>query len=424
MAVNATLKPKHLKVLMDISNKCNLRCKMCHFSFDKVFYRPAQFMTRADFDQIAQQVLPFAHTLVLSAGSEPTTSPHFGDILQSAGEWKLPELKFLTNGILLTENLCAIVLDSGVTQIDVSIDGATPATYERIRRGAKFEKLTRNLRVLRGMKRQRNQSQPLVQFNITLMKTNLSELGKFVDLAEELGVERIGCRHLMPYDGPNIGAESLFHIPMEANQSFKHFVSRIESSLSVQLITFPDFFPAPKPEGTLQYDSIDSIEALLNDATNRATEGMVSPPFGYVDIPAESTVITKGTISLAGWALDAVGIVNVVIASRDLLGGLWKVHRVAKLVNGSRPDIAEKFPNYPGNSGAGWVCDLDITAIGAGKEDSATSIEVLAINRHGLVTSLGVRQVILACDETQLGAIASDSCDPFLFCRKPFNSTY
>ena len=33
----ASLVPGKLKVLIDVSNKCNLRCTMCHFSFDKVF---------------------------------------------------------------------------------------------------------------------------------------------------------------------------------------------------------------------------------------------------------------------------------------------------------------------------------------------------------------------------------------------------
>ena len=33
----STLRPDSLTVLVDIVNKCNLRCIMCHFSFDEVF---------------------------------------------------------------------------------------------------------------------------------------------------------------------------------------------------------------------------------------------------------------------------------------------------------------------------------------------------------------------------------------------------
>src|SRR5437762_14168509 len=37
----APLGPGRLKVIIDVSNKCNLRCQMCHFSFDDVFHQPA-----------------------------------------------------------------------------------------------------------------------------------------------------------------------------------------------------------------------------------------------------------------------------------------------------------------------------------------------------------------------------------------------
>src|SRR6478752_5497538 len=61
---------RKLKVVWDISNKCNLRCRMCHFSFDEVFHREAHYTAPADFERIAAAALPVAHTLILSAANE------------------------------------------------------------------------------------------------------------------------------------------------------------------------------------------------------------------------------------------------------------------------------------------------------------------------------------------------------------------
>jgi MoaA/NifB/PqqE/SkfB family radical SAM enzyme len=416
----AKLGPRKLKVLMDISNKCNLRCKMCHFSFDRVFYRPSEFLSPADFTRIANEVFPFAHTVVLSAGSEPTVSPHFEEILRIASGWPMDELKFLTNGTLFTESMSTAVLDSRVTQIDVSVDGACADTYEKIRRGARFDRLVRNLKRLHEMKRRRGQSTPLVQFNVTLMKSNLDELEQFVDLAEECGVERIGCRHLMPYAGLNMAHESLFDIPAQANRSFRAFIARVERSPSVRLINFPDLFAVPGNAQPADPDPLGAMAQRLNSKSNPFTWRRAAIPFGYVDLPARGDTIVADTFHLAGWALDSEAVDCVVIASRGGWRGPWRVHKIAKRVNGSRPDVAERFAGYPDSSGAGWVSDLsaaDLPAAGALPVD----LVIVALNTSGFAAVLGKRRVRAPAARERA---AQAAVTPFLFCQKPFNSIY
>jgi MoaA/NifB/PqqE/SkfB family radical SAM enzyme len=418
----AALGPGKLKVLMDISNKCNLRCRMCHFSFDRVFYRPADYLSPDGFRRIAAEVFPFAHTVVLSAGSEPTTSPHFEEILRIASEWPLRELKFLTNGTLLTESMTATLLDSRVSQIDVSIDGARAATYEHIRRGGRFDKLVRNLKRLRDLKRARGLPNPRVQFNVTLMKSNLRELDQFVDLAEECGVERIGCRHLMPYAGLDMAHESLFDVQPEANEAFRRFISRIERSNSVRLITFPDFFaetgavpdcPRANPRAEL--------EGRLNSGALRFSGSVAELPFGYVDLPEIQSEVVAETVHLAGWVLDADAVDCVVLASREAdRPDTWRVHQVAKRVNGSRPDVAQRFAAYPDSSCAGWVCDLAAADLPAKGVRGAT-VEIVAVNRRGFASVLGSRRLRAP---SALERLLRDKQTPFLFCQKPFNSIY
>lgn len=65
----APLAGRPLKAIIDVSNKCNLRCRMCHFSFDNVFHQPARHMRPETFARIAASVLPHAHTSCFRPGT-------------------------------------------------------------------------------------------------------------------------------------------------------------------------------------------------------------------------------------------------------------------------------------------------------------------------------------------------------------------
>src|SRR2546423_8978964 len=247
----APLAPRRLKVIWDISNKCNLRCRMCHFSFDDVFHRQAIYTSPALFERIAASTLPFAHTLVLSAANEPLISPHFVEILRIAARYAIPELLFLTNGQLLSPAVADAILETGVTQVQISIDGATKETYEYIRRGARFERLVQNLEYLSARKRALNRVRPRLQFNLVLMQQNLEELPLFVDLAERLGVEWIAARHLLMMRGLEMEARTLASDADPANHHFRRFFERVEQSKAVTVIGFPDFFNGEPFEGAV-----------------------------------------------------------------------------------------------------------------------------------------------------------------------------
>jgi MoaA/NifB/PqqE/SkfB family radical SAM enzyme len=259
---------RRLKVIWDISNKCNLRCRMCHFSFDDVFYRPANHTSLALFERSAESALPLAHTLVLSASNEPLMSPHFIDILKIAARYSVPEFLFLTNGQLLSAKIADAILETGVTQVQISIDGATKETYEYIRRGAQFDRLVRNLEYLSARKRELGRSSPRLQFNVVLMQRNLEELHLFVDLAEKVGVEWIAARHLLMVKGLEMEGETLARDRDRANFHFQRFFQRVEQSKTVTVIGFPDFFDGAQL--TPAAPSAHDTEALGNHLGDRA----------------------------------------------------------------------------------------------------------------------------------------------------------
>ena len=233
--------PRFMTVVIDISNKCNLRCRMCYFSHDKYFKADPVFISPDTFEKMAENLLPHASTLTLSCGSEPLVSPYFIDILKIASRFKVPHLDFATNGVLLTKKNVDAIIKYGVTDLMLSIDAPSKKTFEYIRRGASFDKVIGKIKYLVEQKEIHKSLTPALRFNITLMRSNIEEVERLVDLAAELKVSYLDFRHLVIYDGLGMESESLVHYKELSNYWLKKARERAEK-LGLTILTIPQEF--------------------------------------------------------------------------------------------------------------------------------------------------------------------------------------
>lgn len=188
---------RHLVVRMDTINLCNLRCKMCYYSFD--YRRKREQMDQPLFRKIADEVFPKTRFLYLSCATEPLMHKQFSEFVRITGEYKVPFTSFCTNGQLLTKEVVQACIDTGWSEIIVSIDGATAATYEEIRRGGKWERLQANLELLGEMKRQAGARHPALRINFTCMESNIRELPAMAEFAIKHRAHSLHVRHLLAY---------------------------------------------------------------------------------------------------------------------------------------------------------------------------------------------------------------------------------
>jgi hypothetical protein len=75
--------------------------------------------------------------------------------------------------------------------------------------------------------------------------------------------------------------------------------------------------------------------------------GTTAPPFGEFSTPLEGTT-NHSSIPVTGWVLDDIGVERVEIYNGEEYVG------DAVLVEGARPDVEQAYPDYPGNTKAGW----------------------------------------------------------------------
>jgi radical SAM protein with 4Fe4S-binding SPASM domain len=95
-----------------------------------------------------------------------------------------------TNATLLEEEAIQKICSVNIGEIGISIESPEKKTYEKIRKGAKFEEVMRNIKRLTEKLKEENKK-TIVSFAVTILKENVEDIPKFVKLAEEVGIKKI-----------------------------------------------------------------------------------------------------------------------------------------------------------------------------------------------------------------------------------------
>jgi MoaA/NifB/PqqE/SkfB family radical SAM enzyme len=206
---NARFGIRPIKIEMDITNQCNIRCVMCPFSDPAVGGRKRRDLDAATFQRWANEMFSWAAQVGLMFGTEPTLNRNLLTFVKIAKAHRVPNVYFSTNGMKLTPELTACLIGAGLDEINVSLDAGTKDTFQRIRRGAKWDVVIANLRSLRDQKALQSLQKPRLHMSFVMMRSNIQELPQFVELAAELGAVVIYCTHLVAYDVLGTSPESL-----------------------------------------------------------------------------------------------------------------------------------------------------------------------------------------------------------------------
>ena len=175
--------------------QCNLRCRMCAIQYrrDGPPHGPLAFLPFADFTRLVEG-FGAIEELHLQGLGEPTMHPRFFDMVAWASARGI-RVSTNSNLTLWSERRARQCIESGLAQLSVSLDAATPALYERIRVNARFAKVIRNLR--RVMAARSALHSPLeVRIVCVLMRQNLHELPALVRLARAEGVGEVFVQYL------------------------------------------------------------------------------------------------------------------------------------------------------------------------------------------------------------------------------------
>jgi len=180
----------YLPTKLDIEplSRCNFHCIMCPVS-DWPKYQRAGDMSFEDFKKLIDSQYGLTEIKLQGLGEPLLARDTFFQMISYARSKEL-WVRTVTNGSLLhlNDNYRRLI-DADPSEVQVSIDGATKETFEKIRRGSKFERVTENCGLLNGYCKEKG----LVRTRMwtVIQKENVHEFLDFVPHAARMGFPRM-----------------------------------------------------------------------------------------------------------------------------------------------------------------------------------------------------------------------------------------
>ncbi|MBU4263830.1 MAG: radical SAM protein [Proteobacteria bacterium] len=183
-------------IWLEPTNHCNLRCVMCPNGAGKVTVDKG-YMDYDLFTRIIDQISPHTSALTLAVGGESLLHPRFVDMVHYS---KSKGMKVLlnTNATLLYDGLSGELLDAELDYISFAFDGFTRESYEKARRGAKFNDTLGNINAFLRLKRSKRAKKPycvLSVLNLGLGGCSESDKQRFIARLDE-GIDEIRQREV------------------------------------------------------------------------------------------------------------------------------------------------------------------------------------------------------------------------------------
>lgn len=167
-----------------INSECNLKCKMCDIGlFEDTFFTQNTIRNRKDYLTL-EEFRKFTaslhwHPSICINGSEPLLHPQVIDFVRAISESGC-RAEMITNGMLL-ERKAEALIDAGIHQVSVSLDGIEEI-HDEIR-GVKgsFAKAVRGIQAITEIRRKRGLWHPLVTLNCVVTPLNQDRLVEIAD---------------------------------------------------------------------------------------------------------------------------------------------------------------------------------------------------------------------------------------------------
>lgn len=185
--------PMSRALQVEVTGACNLRCRMCLVRYRPTLDRSASLSFEA-FRAIVD-ALPEAEEVTLQGLGEPLLAPDLFRMIEHASARGI-RAGFNTNATLLTRATASRLVDAGLDWLCVSLDGATRATYESIRDGARLARVEANVRGLVAVMRARGAVRPRLSLVFVAMRRNVAELPRVVQLAADWGIPTVRVQNL------------------------------------------------------------------------------------------------------------------------------------------------------------------------------------------------------------------------------------
>jgi radical SAM protein with 4Fe4S-binding SPASM domain len=226
---------------LEVTNRCNSLCATCVRTFDLA--EPERDFELANIHALIR-AFPAGEAprrVVLNGVGEALLHRDLVAIVSAFHETRAT-VHFNTNAVTLTEEIVLALARAGLSELRISIDGATRATYALLRGIDALERVVANVRRAVALLREHRLVAPKLSIWFTGTRQNVTELPEMVRLTHECGLAELYFQRLVFREGDaGFGAaharHSLVREPLErAEERAFDEAARVAAELGVRLI--------------------------------------------------------------------------------------------------------------------------------------------------------------------------------------------
>lgn len=177
----------------EVANRCNSLCATCPITFSP--HESAKQLSLEEFKDLVGQ-LPELRRAVMQGIGEPLLNRDLAPMIRHL-KGRDVYVVFNTNATLLTRRRQIELIESGLDELRVSLDGSTPETYLKVRGIPAFERVIANVAETVRTKRELDAQTPRLSLWVTGMRENLPELPDVIDLAARIGVDEVYLQRMV-----------------------------------------------------------------------------------------------------------------------------------------------------------------------------------------------------------------------------------
>ena len=187
-----------VKIGFEPTTACNLRCPECPSGL-RSFTRPTGMLEmdlyRHTIDELHKDLI----YLLLYFQGEPYLNKNFLEMASYARSKGIYSATS-TNGHYLTDQKARETIESGISEVIVSIDGTTQDTYSAYRVGGKLEKVLEGVKNLIHWRDKLNALHPHIIIQFLVVKPNEHQIPEIQNLGKQLGVDKVILKTAQIYE--------------------------------------------------------------------------------------------------------------------------------------------------------------------------------------------------------------------------------